>query len=259
MRKRDRANFLETVPDEDRAEQLKHFKHHHSLKCGCVVRSDEAQCASNCLIDVMSRTTKASLPLACYDCNENADADIDNGLSRESAPGIMYFLLKNNQASLTDHSKCCGSLGTQYMLRNNKRRQQTRLDNMERQKTFVNDHGPPLKRSLPTSPTMISAKATAAPEIMSETQAPTSATLARSPAGLYPETQKKRKRTKKKATPSARKRQIWPEVTKKVVPGGCERLDTTSGQKRVRRSQHTWELHGELSNVNSLATDLNEL
>lgn len=233
-------------PDEETIKDLNSFRYHHSLNCGHVVRAPDGHCASNCHVDDMEAGVKDSLPFTCYACfGAFASLAVGHETARDSAPGVMHFLLNNDHASLTDRSKCCGSQGTQYMLRSTRQRRERAQEPAKSKRKAVDDleEGSSSKRTrLPASgSTMsLSIRPGGPPESV-----PSSSRMQlrpRAPAKL-PES---------KQTPN------YPKASTNL-PVPFAKTVTDVGREGVRRSQRAWQNYGETSNIASMLTSLEQL
>lgn len=212
-----------------RAHDLKSFRYHHALDCGHVVRTEGHDCAQNCQIDEMTNSVKISLPLVCHECS--GELEVTKGRAKQSSPGMMHFLLGNDKASLIDRSKCCGSLGAQYMLRNTRQRREraSATSSLAKRNASPNhDAAPSAKRA--KGPTLSQA--------LTLTFRPSMGFAARN-------TPPKQHRSDTRAS--------------KTLLDGFKTPVITAGEERVKRSKRVWVNYGPQSNMNSLMTGMEGL
>lgn len=188
----------------------------------------------------MPPAVESSLPFICYECSgASGNLNVVRGRAKESSPGIMHFLLGHDKASLTDRSKCCGSSGAQYMLRNTCQRRErvSALIVAKRHASPSHDSAPPTKRAKKTAPgqsMVLSLRSSMGPTLTGSQNA----------SSAHPS--------------SPKHRDVGLNDSKKVLEHFRPTV-TKIGQDRVRRSQRVWGNYGVQSNINSLMTSLGEL
>lgn len=241
---------LPVTPHHGAATQgLRLYKHHHALDCGHICRTPETDCASNCMIDSMPEHVKISIPFACKQCLsiQRANARIEKGFARESAPGSKDFFLNRSIADLEDRTRCSGSSGPQHLIRTSGRsaalRQPQKPEKKPARSAETGDTQPitrpgVCKRSMRSNALgtnmIVSFRpkeppATETPQLLSDPTVPAPAIAKMSPVMLR-------------------------DVEKLARP-----RTATAGKAAVRQSGRILKVYGETSVINSLAASFDSL